>query len=140
MTALQLAAGLNFIGAALHLVVLWWGPDGYRFFGAGEQMAQMAERKNPWPAILTLLITAVLAVWGLYCLALDGYFPELPWTSQIVIVITAVYIVRGIYPLLLSPFVAIFRTPFMIWSSLICTGFGVVHLVGVWPVLDSVLS
>lgn len=136
MSALQLAAGLNFIGAALHLVVIWWGPDGYRFFGAGEKMAQMAEQKHFWPPVLTLLITGVLTVWGLYCLALDGLLPALPWMNGIMLAITGVYLLRGIYPFLLSPFVPFFRTPFMIWSSLICAGFGLVHLLGVWPLLS----
>ncbi|MCV6590939.1 MAG: hypothetical protein OIF57_18250 [Marinobacterium sp.] len=135
MNALQLAAGLNFIGAALHLVVIWWGPEGYRFFGAGEKMAQMAERKSPWPATLTLLITAILTVWGLYCLALNNNFPALPWMNIVVPAITGIYLLRAAYPLLLSPWVAFFRTPFMVWSSLICGVFGAVHLAAIWPLL-----
>lgn len=133
MSLLQLAATLDFLAAALHLYVIWWGPDGYRFFGAGERLAQMAERKHPWPVIVTLLITGILIVWGLYCLTLDGLALPLPWVEPIMLIITAVYLIRGIYPLIMSPFVAFFRTPFMIWSTLICAGFGVVHLLAIRP-------
>lgn len=136
MTALITAAGLNFIAALLHIAVIIGGPDWYRFFGAGEKLAQMAARRHPWPAILTSMIAAVLAGWGLYCLALADVLPTLPWQQQIVMLITAVYLIRAAYPLLMSPFAAIFRTPFMVWSSLICGGFGMVHLWAIWPWLQ----
>ncbi|MBY4675795.1 hypothetical protein [Marinobacterium arenosum] len=133
MTALILAATLNFLAALLHLAVILGGPAWYRFFGAGEHMAQLAERGNPWPALLTLMIAAVLAGWGCYCLALAGLLPPLPWMLPIVQLITAIYLIRALYPLLLAPVVPLFRTPFMIWSSLICAGFGLSHLLGVLP-------
>lgn len=136
MSTLQLAAGLNFAAALLHIGVILGGPSWYRFFGAGEQMAHMAEQKKLLPALLTFFIAGVLAVWGLYCLALDNRFPALPWTDTIMLLVTAVYLIRALYPLLLSPWVAIFRQPFMVWSSLICAGFGAVHLLGVWPLLS----
>lgn len=136
MSTLQLAAGLNFAAALLHIGVILGGPSWYRFFGAGEQMAQMAEQKKWWPALITFGIAAVLGVWGLYCLALDNRFPALPWTSTIMLLITAVYLLRALCPLLLSPWVAACRERFMVWSSLICAGFGAVHLLGIWPLLS----
>lgn len=136
MSALQLAAGLNFAAALLHVGVTLGGPSWYRFFGAGEQMAQMAEQKKLLPALLTFFIAGILATWGLYCLALDNRFPALPWTNTIMLLITAAYLLRALYPLLLSPWIAIFRERFMVWSSLICAGFGAVHLLGVWPLLS----
>jgi hypothetical protein len=43
-----------------HLVVIASGGDGYRFFGASEAMARMAEQGSLQPALLTLGIVAVL--------------------------------------------------------------------------------
>lgn len=121
------AAVLNFVGAFLHLICIAWGPEGYRFFGAGERMAEMAEQKHWMPPVLTLMISFVLAVWGFYCLALGELTPSLPWMAEIVWAITLVYLIRGIYPFLMARWVAFFRTPFMLTTSGICLMFGVIH-------------
>lgn len=121
------AASLDFIAALLHLACIIGGPAWYRFFGAGEALATMAEEGSWWPAILTAMIAAVLAGWGVYFLSLGEVIPELPWLATLSIVITVIYAIRGVYPFLLSPWVAFFRTRFMIVTSLICVGYAVVH-------------
>jgi hypothetical protein len=48
-----------------------------------------------------------------------------------IVAITAVYLLRG---LVLVPVLVLKPsrlTPFVVWSSLICLGYGVVHLIGV---------
>ncbi|MBM96553.1 MAG: hypothetical protein CMI09_12000 [Oceanospirillaceae bacterium] len=124
------AATLDFIAALLHVACILGGPAWYRFFGAGEELATMAEQGSWWPGILTALIAAVLAVWGLYFLSLGNQLGglALPWVEGIAISIAAVYALRGLYPLLLSPWVAFFRSPFMLVTSGICVGFAVVHV------------
>ena len=52
---MSLAASLAHVGAILG------GGDWYRFFGAGEQMAQLAEAGSPRPAIMTAIIASILA-------------------------------------------------------------------------------
>ena len=57
-----IAAGmLNAAAAILHLAVILGGPDWYRFFGAGEGMARMAEQGMVRPVLITLGIAAILA-------------------------------------------------------------------------------
>ena len=56
----------------LHLAIIAGGPDWYRFFGAGEGMARMAERGMLKPALITLGIAAILAVWAAYAFAGAG--------------------------------------------------------------------
>jgi len=41
---LKFAGTLSFIASALHIAIIIGGPSWYRFFGAGESMASMAER------------------------------------------------------------------------------------------------
>src|SRR5688500_8521572 len=61
------AAGvLSAVAAALHIGVILGGPAWYRFFGAGEGMARMAERGSAKPALITLGIAIVLAIWAAY--------------------------------------------------------------------------
>jgi hypothetical protein len=129
--ALLLAAALDAIAALLHLAVIAGGPAWYRFFGAGERMARMAEARRRAPTLITLAIAGVLTAWGAYALSGAGLLPALPLRAPVLCAITAVYFLRGlaIVPALVGP-----RGPatgFWIWSSLICLGIGSVHLVGV---------
>jgi hypothetical protein len=134
--ALVLGALLSLIAALLHVGCIVGGPAWYRFFGAGERMARAAERGSWYPALVTSAITAVLLAWAAYALSAAGAVSPLPLLKAGIIAITAVYLLRG---LVLVPVLA-FRPakagPFIIWSSLICLGYGVVHLIGVVQVWD----
>ncbi len=127
MSAWVWAAGLDFVAAALHAGIVIGGPAWYRFFGAGERMAQMAERRHPWPTVVTLAIASGLCVFGAYAMAAGGHFPALPLPREALMAITAIYAVRAVVPLLLSPVMASMRTRFMIVSSLICAVFALAH-------------
>jgi putative oxidoreductase len=130
MNFLVLAATLNFAASAAHVGIIFGGPAWYRFFGAGERFAQLSQQGHPLPALVTAGIALVLASWGFYCLALAGVIPALPAMEWVVAGIALVYALRAVPPLILAPWVPAFRTPFMIWSSLICAGFAIVHALG----------
>ena len=49
---------LSALASLLHIAVIAGGPAWYRFFGAGEGMARMAERGSPVPTLITLGIAA----------------------------------------------------------------------------------
>jgi hypothetical protein len=127
MTLWLLAALLNLVASLTHFAIIVGGPGWYRFFGAGEAMATMAEHKHPWPALLTSAIAIALMVAGAYCLALGEYIRPLPFMTLIGVFITGVYTFRGLLPLLAMGFVPSLRTPFILWSSVICTGFALIH-------------
>lgn len=131
-------AWLSFAASALHIGCILGGPDWYRFFGAGEDMARAAERGEWFPALLTLGIAAVLALWGAFALSGAGRIVRLPLTTFCLVGITAVYLLRG---LILIP-IALRRPElvdaFALWSSLIVLAYGLVHAVGLtraWPAL-----
>jgi hypothetical protein len=128
---------LSALAALLHVAVIFGGPDWYRSFGAGEAMAQMAERGSPVPALVTAAIAAVLAVWSAYAFAGAGLIRRLPLMRTALVAISAVYLLRGllIVPALLQPTAPAFD----LWSSLIVLGYGLVYLLGTvraWPVLS----
>ncbi|KGF82759.1 hypothetical protein IA69_05690 [Massilia sp. JS1662] len=129
---IPLAAGalLSAVAALLHLGIIAGGPAWYRFFGAGERFARAAADGRWYPTIVTLGIAAVLFMWSAYALAGAGVVKPLPFLKAALVAITAVYLVRGIAfaPLVIAKGGAL--TPFVVWSSLICFGYGVVHLVG----------
>jgi hypothetical protein len=135
---LAVGALLSAVAALLHVGIIAGGPAWYRFFGAGERFARAAAQGRRYPAIVTLGIAAVLSTWSAYALAGAGVIGALPFLKVALVAITAVYLVRGVAfaPLVLAKGGAI--TPFVVWSSVICFGYGVVHLVGLvqrWPVL-----
>lgn len=125
-------AALSAVAALLHVAIIIGGGDWYRFFGAGEAMAQMAEAGRLYPALLTAGIAALLLVWSFYALAGAGCptIPRLPWTKAALCAITTIYLVRGLAPLPLCLLAPARLTPFLLWSSLICSGYGLVHLIG----------
>jgi hypothetical protein len=134
------AAGalLSAIAAVLHLGIIAGGPAWYRFFGAGERFARAAAQGRWYPTIVTLGIALMLFTWSAYALAGTGVVEGLPFVKAALVAITAVYLVRGVAfaPLVLAKGGTV--TPFVVWSSLICFGFGVVHLLGLvqrWAVL-----
>jgi putative oxidoreductase len=134
---LVVAAALSFTAAFLHILVIVGGPEWYRFFGAGEGMATLAERGSPRPAIITSAIAFVLFLWGLYALSAAGLFIKLPLLTLGVVLITAIYLLRGIAGIYfaLNPSLAVAQvqtTNFWWWSSIICMFYGAVHLVGLY--------
>lgn len=137
-TALLIGAALSAIASALHLAIIVGGPAWYRFFGAGERMATMAEQGKLYPTVLTLGIAAVLGTWAAYALSGAGLLAPLPLLKAGLCVIAAAYLLRGLAIVPLLTFARSQSTPFLIWSSLVCLGYGAVHAVGlrqVWNTL-----
>ena len=135
---LTAAALLSAAAAILHLAVIAGGPDWYRFFGAGEEMARMAERGSPRPALIALAIAALLASWAAYALSGAGRMRRLPLLRTALVLISAVYLLRG---LVLVPILAMNgwkADAFVWWSSLIVLAYGIVYAAGTiraWPAL-----
>ena len=133
---LILAACLSAVAALLHVCIVFGGPVWYRFFGAGERMASGAAAGHWYPPIVTLLIACVLGIWAAYALSGAGVLRPLPLLAFVLPAITAVYLVRGLAALALFAFDRRRLTAFWVWSSAICFGFGIVHLLGLVQVWD----
>lgn len=135
---------LSVIAALMHFAIILGGPSWYRFFGAGEQMAQMAQDGMLYPTIVTSVIGVILGFWGLYAFSAAGLLPRLPLLRTGVVCISLVYLARGAGGLTLSffeghPLVLAEGTSFWLWSSLICLFFGLVYSYGMylrWPMLS----
>ena len=125
---------MSALAAALHIGCIVFGAPWYRFFGAGERMAQMAIAGSWYPAIVTAAIASVLAVWSLYALSGAAVIRALPLLRPALCIITGIYLLRG---LVILPLAVVGKAaPFWWWSSAICLLIGAVHLVGllqVWP-------
>ena len=132
---------MSLAAAVAHIACIFGGPDWYRFFGAGEPIAQAAERGSWGPPLITLGIASILAIWAAYAFAGAGLLPRLPLMRTALVAISAVYLARGLmilYPPLLGR--SDLSAAFMLWSSLIVLAIGIAYAVGTWrawPFLSS---
>jgi len=127
---LIIGAVLSAIAAIAHIGIIIFGAPWYRFFGAGEQMAILAEQGSMRPTVITSLIAIVLAIWSLYALSGAGAIGRLPLLRLGLSVITTIYLARGVlgFFLMNNP---MGRSPeFWLWSSSICLTVGLVYLIG----------
>ncbi len=126
----MLVAGLlSLLVAILHIIIVFIGAEGYRFFGAGEQMAKLAEQGSWIPAIVTLAIAVVFAIWAAYAFASAGLVAKMPLQKIALVAISVIYIIRGlvVLALLVKPELA---TSFNIWSSLTSLLIGLFYAYG----------
>ena len=124
-------AALSAIAALLHLGCILFGPSWYRFFGAGERMAQLSAAGHITPTLITTGIATILAVWSLYALSGAGLIPRLPLLRAGLSIITGIYLLRGMAGFVLAAVAPGERSfAFWCWSSLICLVIGVLYLVG----------
>ena len=124
-------AALSAIAAVLHLGCIYFGPTWYRFFGAGERMAQLSAAGHITPTLITLGIAAVLTTWSLYALSGAGVIPRLPLIRSGLSVIAGVYLLRGLAGFVLAAVAPGERSVgFWVWSSLICLVIGALYFVG----------
>ncbi len=128
--SLMLGAVLSALAALIHVACIYFGAPWYRFLGAGEEMATMAEAGSWTPGIITAGIALVLATWSLYALSGAGVIRKLPLLRTGLCIITGIYLLRGLVALPIAVLQPEQATPFLWWSSAICLGFGLVHLLG----------
>ncbi len=129
---LVMAGVLSAAAALLHIAVIVSGAEWYRFFGAGEGMARLAERGSLTPHLITLAIALVLAIWAAYAFAGAGLLRRLPLMRTALLAITGIYLLRGLalFPTLaLNPALV---DRFTLWSSIIILVYGITYAVGTW--------
>lgn len=125
------AAICSGVAALLHLGCIIFGGDWYRFFGAGEQMAQMAEAGHIYPTMVTLVISTLLTIWSLYALSGAGIILRLPLLRLALFLIAAIYLMRGIAFIPLMPMFPGNSLTFWVVSSAICFVFGLLYALGI---------
>lgn len=133
-----LMAGMASLGiAVLHAVIIYIGPDAYRFFEAGEDMAHMAEIGSFIPTALTIGISLVFIVFALYAFSGGRILKPLPFLNPILLLIGIIYGLRGlasfyfIYMLIFSADPEMFKN---LVFSLVSLFVGILYIAG-WTVM-----
>jgi hypothetical protein len=125
------------LAALLHIAVIFGGADWYRFFGAGEDMARMAEKGWLYPDLMAVGIATILLVWAWYAFSGAGLGWKPPLLRTGLTAISAVYLLRGLilFPMLI--FVPEKVNGFAVWSSLIVLVYGLFYAIGTWKAWSS---
>ena len=127
---LIVAATLNAMAAVAHVGCVVFGASWYRFLGAGEGIARMAEAGHRYPTFMALSIATLLFIWSAYALSGAGVMRRLPLRKPALCIITAIYLIRGLGFVAIMPLFPGNSITFWLISSGICLLFGLVHLVG----------
>ena len=123
---------LSALAAVLHLAVIAGGPAWYRFFGAGEELAQAAERGSSTPALMTLGIAAILALWSLYAFSGAGIVRRLPLLRTALVLISFIYLLRAVAVVPVAVLRPELLDTFAIVSSLVVLVYGLAYAIGTW--------
>ena len=130
---LAIAGACNAVAALLHIGCILFGGPWYRFFGAGEHMARLAEAGHVMPTLVTLAIVLVLSGWAVVAWSGAGLLPRLPLLRTALSLIAGIYLLRGLVGLYWVAEPVMGNSPmFWLWSSLLCLSLGGLHGVGLW--------
>ncbi|WP_394200332.1 hypothetical protein [Shewanella waksmanii] len=129
---LILGAIFSAIAALAHLGCIVFGATWYRFFGAGEQMAQMAEQGLWYPSIVTSVIVLVLLIWSMYGLSGSRVIVKLPLLKLGLITISLIYLLRGFGFVAIMPMFPDNSLTFWLVSSSICIVIGLCYAIGTY--------
>lgn len=83
-------------GAALHIAILFGGPDWYAFFGAPQALVEMARTGNIRAPISCLVIAVFLVLLAGYAFSGSGVIRRLPCLRLGLASIAVVLILRGV--------------------------------------------
>lgn len=119
-----------FFLALLHIGVIIVGAEWYRLFGAGEEMAVLAEQGSWIPATVTFGIAVVLFLWGCYAFSGTGRIGKLPFRKTALVIIACIFVLRGLG--ILAPLFgyAGHSGTFMLITSGISLGIGSMYALG----------
>jgi putative oxidoreductase len=115
--------------ALLHVAIILGGPDWYRFWGAGEQMARLEENGSLFPDIITFFIAVIFLIWGLYAFSGAGLIRRLPLLKTGLVVISSIYTIRGLL-LIVDIAKPEQLTGFMLVTSIVSLIVGLSHFIG----------
>lgn len=123
-------AFLSFFAGILHVGCIIFGASWYRFLGAGEEMAVLAEQGSLVPSVITLCIALLLFLFSAYALSGAGVIAKLPLLRSVLVFITSIYLIRGLGGMFFLLYPGLDSAVFVFWSSIICIFYGGFYLTG----------
>ncbi|WCN09173.1 hypothetical protein [Marinomonas mediterranea] len=127
---LHIAGVLTVIVALFHIGCIIFGGDWYRLLGAGEEMAQLAESGDPYPTIVTSVLSAVFLLWAAYAFSGAGLMVKLPLVRLALVLISIILFTRAFGFYFIMPAFPDNSLTFWFVSSGICLLLGLTYVLG----------
>lgn len=137
--SLVTGAALTGTAALMHFACIIFGAPAFRFLGAGEQLASMAERGHWYPNLAAFVIGAALSLCSAYALSAARLLPRFPLVRTVLCLATGAFLLRAIAFPWLKPAFPDNSNTFWLVTSGICLTIGLVHLAGlrqVWALRE----
>lgn len=115
-------------GSALHIAIIFGGPDWYAFFGAPQGLVDMARSGNIRAPISCLAIAALLALMSAYAFSGAGVIRRLPLLRVGLAAIGTVLLLRGLL-----------FVPLIVWRPVVLSGICDCRSVDIFIVVTSIL-
>lgn len=93
---LKLGGYINIIIAIAHIVGLFWADKMFEATGVGSEMTELAQNHSSIPYLLTIFVSSVFFIFGLYGLSASNKFRKLPFLKPGIFLIAGIYLLRGI--------------------------------------------
>lgn len=93
---LKLGGYINILIAVAHIAGLFCADKMFEITGIGKEMTELAQIHSLLPYILTIFVSIVFFIFGLYGLSADNKFRQLPFLKPIIFAIAVIYLLRGI--------------------------------------------
>lgn len=97
---LKLGGYINIVIAIGHIIGLFWADKMFEVTGIGKEMTELAQTHSSLPLLVTIFISIIFFIFGLYGLSADKKFRQLPLVKPVIFVIAGIYLVRGVGELL----------------------------------------
>ncbi|NMH60760.1 hypothetical protein [Alteromonas ponticola] len=132
---LVMAGCASLFASLLHVAIIFRGASWYRTFGAGEQMARLAESGSLYPMAVTSVIALGLFIGALYAFSAANIFNRLPQQKNVLYLLTCIFLIRGAIGMVfvVSPdyyLPAANSSVFWLVSSALCIMLGTSYLLG----------
>jgi len=93
---LKLGGYINILIAIAHIVGLFWADKMFEVTGIRKEMIELAQTHSSLPFLLTIFVSIVFFIFGLYGLSADNKFRRLPFLKPVIFTIAGIYLLRGI--------------------------------------------
>lgn len=127
---LSLASVFCIAAALLHFTCIPWGAEGYRFLGAGEDVAKAVAAGDWRPHISAVVVGSLLIVGAVYALSAAGFISSLPFLRPVLFFFAAIFIFRALAFPLLKPMFTGNSELFWLVSSTMVGALELLFLVG----------
>ena len=93
---LKLGGYINIVIAIGHIIGLFWADKMFEVTGIGKEMEELAQTHSSLPFLLTIFVSIIFFIFGLYGLSADNKFRQLPLVKPVIFVIAGIFLLRGL--------------------------------------------